>query len=154
MLEKGVVGEPFDAVNATYERDDRTGEVQRKAIDINYYLWRVRILNGIHSGKRLTKGGNLCVGMVKLFAYRLDLRGLNKGLIALYVNNDVSVGANLFSSFFNAVGAAVMVRTRHDGFTAKRLHGIENTLIVSSNVRLRQYLDNLMIDAINDCVTA
>ena len=52
--------------------------------------------------------------------------------------------------FLNAVGATLVVGTRHDGTSTKRFDTQEDALVIGSDVGLGKYGDGLFVNTLND----
>ena len=80
----------------------------------------------------------------------LYLAGCHKGLVALYVDDDIGIGAYLFTGFLNAVGPTFMVGACHNRLTAKRLDGIKDALVIGSDISLTQCFDSFFVNVLYD----
>ena len=79
-----------------------------------------------------------------------NLRALHERLIALYVDNDVGIGANLLGGLLNAVCTALVVGARHHGLAAKLLDRLQNALVVSRHVGFRQNAGGLFVNPLDN----
>ena len=134
MLEVREVLEPLLAFLATYVWDDAAGEVESEALVADCDFRTVWILNSLHRGESLAQGSNLGGWVIEAMADGFQLAFCHERFIALYVDDDIPVAANLLDGFLYTVGSALVVGTGHYRLTAKSFHSIENALIVSSHV--------------------
>ena len=134
VLEVREMLEPLLAFLATYVWDDAAGEVESEALVADCDFRTVWIFYCLHRGESLAQGSNLGGWVIEAMADGFQLAFCHERFIALNVDDDIPVAANLLDGFLYAVGSALVVGTGHHRLTAKSFHGIENTLIVSSHV--------------------
>ena len=126
--------EPLLALLATYVWDDAAGEVESEALVADCDFRTIWILYRLHRCESLAQGSNLGSRVIEAMADGFQLALCHERFVALYVDDDIPVAANLLDGFLYTVGSALVVSTGHYRLTAKSFHGIENALIVSSHV--------------------
>lgn len=82
------------------------------------------------------------------------MRGLDEGFVALDIDDDVGRSADQVEGLADAVGAALVVGSRHDGLAAKRGDGIVDALVVGGDIDAVEDRSYLLIDALDDGVAA
>ena len=137
--------------------DDRPAEVQRIALIIDDNLRRIGILQHLQ-GAAFVKGLNKCCDLglrrVKAALDSLELGAMNKGLIPLYIDDNVIRLTALRIGFPATVSAAAMTVRSQDGFSAKGSYGFYDALVVCRYKCVVKQWRHALINPLNDRLTA
>ena len=126
--------EPLLSLLTAYVWDDAAGEVESEALVADCDFRTVWILYRLHRCESLAQGRNLGSWVIEAMADGFQLAFCHERFIALNVDDDIPVTANLLNGFLYAVGSALVVSTGHYRLASKSFHGIEDALVVSSHV--------------------
>ena len=154
VLEEGVGRQPLAPILAPDEGDGRPGEVEGEAVVVEDDLGGVGIIYRIDGLEALAEGGDLRGWVVEGLHHRTQLRGLDEGFVALNIDDDVGRSADQVEGLADAVGAALVVGSRHDGLAAKRGDGIVDALVVGGDIHAVEDRSYLLIDALDDGLAA
>ena len=154
MLQEGISSEPVGRLYTSYIWYDRAAEVEGKAPVVGDDLRRVGVLHGLEALEGLAEGADLCVRVIEEVHQRLHLRGLDEGLVALHVDDDIGRGAGFLHGLLYAVGAALMVCSGHDGTSSEGLDTLEDPVIIGSHVDLIEHALHLFVNSLDDSLSA
>lgn len=136
MLEKNTLFHPLFRRYAPQVGNGRPAEIQGLAGSGFYGLHDVRIVQGLGIAEADNKGTDICRMIAhQRCHYEINLRRVNKRLIALYIDNQAILRV-LQRHFRTTVRAAEVARIGQDGFATKPGSRFQDALIVGGDAHL------------------
>src|SRR5208282_5762811 len=143
VFEKGIALENVEAemlpiikVNfllwVAHPGDGSTGKIECVVVEIEHCFDDVRVHNVAGMAGESGHGGDV---RGRVFKKRsdggVDSDGIDQRLVSLNVDEDVA--GLVYGHFGDAFGSGAMIGAGHAGFTAERLHGIDDALVVGGD---------------------
>ncbi len=139
-----IIGMPFQPIlffGITLKRDNRTTEVKRVPVCIDYHFRRIYILKyrkRLIGSERFHQCSYLRSRIFKTSLYSIQLRRLDKRLVTLYINNDIKITPNLGTSFITTVRTTFMMNRSHYYLSSESLDSRFNPFVVGSYIGIVQ----------------
>jgi len=143
VLEKGIALKDVEAkvlpisdadlvLGVANPRDGRAGEIERVVVKIENSFDHVRVHDVGGMTDRRGNRGDLCGRIFEEGAHGgVDSDGINEGLVALNVDEDVA--RFMSRDFRDALGSRAVIGARHARVAAERLDGVEYALVVGGD---------------------
>lgn len=153
VLVESARSQPLRVMLAPDVGDDRTAEIERLHPLVEYDFGRVgveeRALEIAVWVERLDERGDLRRGVVEATLQGLDLLRVDKGLVALDIDDHLETGAHLLVSLVAAIRTAPVLVGGHDGLSAERADSRRDPLVVGGDTDRVENTFHLLINPLD-----
>ena len=152
-----MASEPFLPVHSPEIGHHAAAEIQRTPIGRQHHLGGIGVLQHLHTViglERLHQRGDVGGRVGKARLQGLDLSGMDKGLVALDIDNHISRAAYVEIGLPATVRAAAMAACREYGLSAKLPYRLQNALVIGAHIHLLQHTAGLFVHMLDDRFSA
>lgn len=157
VSEIGSLVEPFLPGIGTDVGDNGAREIKGTAIKTGDDLHKIGIEKGLEATGRIEwadESSDIDRGIVETAHEIADLLRLDKGFVALDIDDHRGIGAAETVCLINAVGSTGMIGRCHDNFAAERTDTLKNAVVVGSDDHTRERHRSLTVDTLDHSETA